>query len=213
MKILLAIFCLIMAIIIMLFIPVALRFIYKDGDLRIFVRYLFIKVRVFPLPKVKKGKQKPAAQKSDKQEADDKDKDKHEKQNVTLQDVWGLVKSSKWALGFIRRRITFYRIKIYILAAGDDAHKTAVFYTRLASAIYIGLEIMRELFKVKEPDVRIAPDFLRDSTYCDISFNMRIKPIVLLVAAASLFIAFLKLKIKKPKPDPKQTKTDKLSDK
>ncbi|MDR2932586.1 MAG: DUF2953 domain-containing protein, partial [Oscillospiraceae bacterium] len=183
--------CILAAILVMLLIPIHARFFYDCAVMKAHVRYLFIKYRFFP---EKTGKK--AVKKAEKKTEKEYDKQKQEEEAEpgglkatldTVKTLYTLLKSSTWALDYIRRRMVIYGVRVLVTVGGPDAHQTAVSYGRLSSAVYLGIEVLGRVFTIKTPDIRMAPDFLTESTKCEIAFGLRIQPMALVIAGANAF--------------------------
>ena len=110
-----------------------------------------------------------------------------------------LLKSARWGLRFLRRSLLFYGVRVYAVIAGQDARETAVRFGRISSMVYLSAEILGEIFRIREPDISIVPDFLGERTRCDMAFRLLISPAAVLVAAASVLFSYLGTKNKNAK--------------
>lgn len=178
---------------ILLFAPVSLRFAYENKKMRATVHYLFIRLNFSPEALTKRAEKK--AVREVKEEY--KEKEKKEKPPKAARDtaktVWELIKSSKKGFRILRKHLIFYKIKIRILAGGEDAAETAILYGRLCALIANGISLLGVLFAVREPEIAIAPDFLSGKSVYDLRFRVRISPWYVLRALLYIVVRFLKI--------------------
>lgn len=193
MKILLGILCLLAAVLVLLLIPIVLSFSYRDGVLKAHIRYMFLRYDLLPRKEQKETAKKPKRESKKKR---NKPKGKEEAAakgtKAIIDMVWSLLKASKWGLNLIRRRLLFYSIRVHILVGSPDAHQTAVKYGKIGSVVYLGEDILKQLLRIREPDIRIAPDYLSETTYCEISFKARLQPIMAATALTHLLVHYIK---------------------
>lgn len=191
--------CIILFFAILLFSPVILRFSYKDGKMRAKVQYVLIIIDFSPEKLAKraaKRAEKATKEEYKKQKAEEETEGAVKKEKAasdTVKTVWSLVKASKHALDTIRRHLVIYKIKSSIVAGGGDAAQTAQNYAMYCTLVSNGLGVLDSLFVVKEPQISIRPDFLREKTCAEIAFRIRIAPWYLLCAGIDIGIKFLKV--------------------
>ena len=128
---------------------------------RITVRWLFLKVRVFPRPekkrkkpkKAKKKKPAPAAPKPEPK----KPKKKIDPSNLGLVvDVLAFVKG---AAGFLLRNIRFYNIRLDMIVAKENAAETAIAYGKANAMVYGAYATAKNFLRIEPPEIYIRPNF------------------------------------------------------
>ena len=183
---------LLLALVFLLMLP-SLRvcFSYEGGQMKVILRYLFLFYRIYPTkekPKKKKRK-KPTPEKDE--EEPDAPEDKKKKPSVmqTLRQNKHFFRKARKILRSLCKRLVIYKVKARIKISSEDAHHTALKYSKTAFFSAILMQILGEVFTVKKADIVISPDFLSDKSICDISLRVRIRPIFAFVAFVRLLMA------------------------
>lgn len=174
--------------------PVCLHVASRGGQTRVSLRYLFIRMTLFPPRPVKpqakaKGEAARAGKKKKKEEAPEKKK----KSADTLKIVWELVKSSKKALYTITRHLVFDKIVLIMIIGGEEAQQVATGYARARALVENGIALLSALFVVKEPQIELRPDFAREKTDVDAAFRIRIAPFYALAAGVRVLAGILRV--------------------
>lgn len=189
--------CILLLFTVLLFSPVILRFSYKDGKTSAKVQYLFFIIDFSPeklASRTEKKAKKTVKEEYKKQKAEEETPQKKTKAaSDTVKTVLSLIKASKKALDTIRNHLVFYKIKSVVIVGGRDAAVIAQNYAKYCTIAANGLSVLDSIFVVKEPDIYIQPDFLREKTFLELAFKMRISPWFPLSAAIGLLFEFLKV--------------------
>lgn len=127
---------------------------------RITLRWLFFKIRVFPLPEKpkkpqKKKKKKPPAP-AQKPEPK-KPKKKLDPSNLGL--VVDLLASVKGAMGFLLRNFRFYKIRLDMIVAKENAAATAIAYGKANAMVYGAYAAAQNFLRLETPEIHIRPNF------------------------------------------------------
>ena len=107
---------------------------------RITLRWLFFKIRVFPLPEKPK-----------------KPKKKLDPSNLGL--VVDLLASVKGAMGFLLRNFRFYKIRLDMIVAKENAAATAIAYGKANAMVYGAYAAAQNFLRLETPEIHIRPNF------------------------------------------------------
>lgn len=184
----------------LLVMPIGVRLSCWNGHWNAQVQYIFIRYGVSPellarraekTAKREVKKKRPAKKPKEKKPEEEEAKKEGPLASLgALQELW---RSSRKRLAVLRRHVVIDRLQVAVEAGGEDAHKTALLYARLAAAAAVALEILGELFELKKPRVSILPDFCRPGIRYDVSLRVRVRPFILLLAGTHLLIVYLRL--------------------
>lgn len=191
---------LLLLLLLLLLTPVRLRAGYRAEKITLYLGVLFFRFNLSP------GRPEKPARRKDKKPGAEKKKPAKKKEPAKdgaaekpgLKELSPLIRrSGKW-VRFIGRHLILYDIEIYGSIGCEDAHKTAIACGRVGALVPALLAVLSELFDVRSPAVLIAPDFTRGKSEWDVSLSLRIQPLIPLIAAAGLFITYVKHIRKKP---------------
>ena len=178
-------------ILLLLIIPLKLRFAWADDKLKLDIGWLFLWFDCSPeaiLERIEKRAEKPVSKKPPKKPP--KPKKKPRSALETLQTVFMLMRELKRPWNILRRHIVFSNVRIYLIVSGKDAHEAAVNYAKYSTVVFGLLTLVCQIFTVKKHEVFLLPDFT-GRAFHDISFRMRIRPIFAVAAAVNLLFRFL----------------------
>lgn len=188
--------CIILFFAVLLLSPVILRFSCKGGKLGAKVQYIFFIIDFSPEELAKRAEKKAGKvvkEEYKKQEAEEGTPQKKQKAaSDTVKTIWSLLKASKKGLNTIRKHLIFYKIKATVIVGGGDAAAIAKNYAAYCTIAANGLSVLDSLFVVREPDIYIQPDFLREKTLFEFEFRMKIRPWFPLSAGIEILLKFLK---------------------
>lgn len=202
-----------------LLIPAKVRFSYDQGEMALWIRYGPLKIRLFP-PKEKKPKQPPPSQaeapETPEKEPEKTKRAKKPRAKINLQQILYSLETLPpilvRALRRTGRRIRVGPLKIHLLIACGDPADTAQLYGRIQAALAAGLPILHRAVSVKDQDIQLFPDFLRDRMDCiaDVGASLRPWDLVSVGIRAGgsglkWFLGFRRLA--SPRPSPKQEQT------
>lgn len=178
-------------IFIILFLPVHITAAVKD-EAKVFLRILFVKIKLFPMkekPKKKKKEQKP------KQE---KPKEKTEKKEKEKRDIPSLIRSVADILGvFLRQFSKHVKIKVLrykIIIGTDDAAKTALLYGAAEQATAYLFTVLGEnaKFTFSKKNSLVWADFTSERTTADVKIDVSINVFGALAMLVPTYIAYVR---------------------
>lgn len=195
--------CILLFLVLLLSLKVTLTFMYSD-ELVLYVRVLFVKIKILPKSKKKSGPHSMSARKAEKiknklakkaekkrLKAEEKRKkkqakkeleEKEPKQKKSLSEVLDIIrmitdtskKATKTFFGHLRVDVA----KLHVNVATGDAATTAIAYGAISEAAFYLFEVLEPLDGVSMPDrknVSICADFLSDSFTADIKISLSIR--------------------------------------
>lgn len=181
--------------VLLLFQKVSLRLL-CDGEIEIFVKYLFLKFKVYP-PKEKKGKDKKFFEKKKKSRKETEQKENAKNTLPSKKDGEkrsGIGETVSFVFDIIKRIANLvgshgkiHVKKMLITVAGDDACDTAVKFGLMCSALGAIPTLCCLFGKAKTDDENIAvvPDFLGEKNSVSADVTVSVGVIYLLSAAIS----------------------------
>lgn len=199
-------------LLVLLQIPVSIRFSYQDGAPEAALRYGPMRLSLFP------GKKEPVGDRpEEKKKPEKKPKPKKKGRRINREQILYALETLPPILGRALRRtgrsIRIRPLKIYVLVAGYDPADTALLYGRLEAALHGGLPLLRQAVRISEEDVRLYLDFTKRQmdVIADVGVSLRPGSLawVGLRAAASLvkwFLGFRKLASPPDKEEKSQEK-------
>ena len=167
-----------------------------DIDLKVYLKFLFIKFSLFPeKPKKKrKSKKKKIKNKSEKiNVTNTTDTDKKDDSIVTR--LWSIRKVLLYTIEKFLGKVHFKFVRLNIVVGGENAASTALLYGAATQGVSFLLEILNNISNVdisKNSDISVKSDFLSQKSSI-------IGKIILYISVAHLvyvFIHFLKNTIK-----------------
>ncbi|MCQ4022167.1 MULTISPECIES: DUF2953 domain-containing protein [unclassified Ruminococcus] len=194
----------------LLFMPVVLYADFTD-ELRLSIRYLFVKIRLLP-----EKPKKPKKQKEKKADKKAKEKTEPEKQNETVKKLKEVLKKTgvggfleivaecakiigSGAMGIVRH-IVISRLNIEIRNGGENAAQTAINYGYISAALYPAVSVvLSNIKKYKSACVQIFPDYDSKNTTVNCSVKVKIKLWWIADSALKTLFGFVKelMKLKK----------------
>lgn len=171
-----AIACLLAAV---LFIPVSLHILY-NGNTRVFLRVLGIKLLV-------SDSSKPAEKSAKKPKQNTEKKQKKKKDLFEMLALFSdLAKSGIKAVKTVVKKTRVYDVSICWTIARGDPYETGLAYGRSSAALYPVLGFLSSVCKVKLKNIDVIPDFNAVGDSYDISLKARIAPFYILKAGLIL---------------------------
>ena len=167
----------------------------EGGQMKVTARYLFVFYRIYPVKerRRKKKHKKPAPEEDEEEPTAAQDKKKKPSAMQMLKWYRPFIHKAKKVLRSLCKRLVIYKVKARVKVAGEDAHRTALKYSKTACLAAVLMQILSEIFTVKKPDIIISPDFLSEKSDLDISFRLRIRLIFAFIAGIQLLAAYLKV--------------------
>ncbi|MGN1480176.1 MAG: DUF2953 domain-containing protein [Acutalibacteraceae bacterium] len=204
------------ALIVILFsIKVSVTAVY-DETFTLDIKWLFIKLRIYPEDEEKEAKK---AEKEQKKKNSKKEKPKKEKteestspksnifkdfyNNQGFAATVNLIRTAAAQLGgFLKgvyRAFVIENLTVLLrVSEGDDAAQTAVKYGKVCSAVYPAMGFICSNMKVKQYDVNVVPDFISAENTATFKLSLSVRPIkltnaVIVLAFRLIFKVLLKL--------------------
>ena len=174
-----------------------LHFSARGGEVKLSAHYLFLRYRVLPAKErlEKKAKKKPKKAKEPPEEPEEEDQPP-KKAEPSLSQKWRqyrpLIRKGGKVVRKLCKRVVIYNVRARVKICGEDAHQAALSYAKVTSGVAVLLQILDWVLTLKKPDIEIAPDFLGQSSICDISFKLRVRPVHFALAGIIMFTAYLK---------------------
>ena len=201
---LIVVFAIILFFAFLMFIPVTF-YVSFENDVKLSMRYLFVKIRILPdKPKKKEKKGAPTEEKP--KQGDEKDvlKKLKEVSNKTglggfIEIITDLAKTVGGSAAGIIRHIVIKSFDAEVKSGGEDAAQTAINYGYVSAVIYPAVSIiLGGVKKYKSARVQIFPDYNSKSSSVNFSCVFRIKlwwvNLNALRALIKLIKGFMKLK-------------------
>lgn len=127
---------------------------------RITLRWLFFKVRIFPLPeKLRKRKKKKKKKPPSPAPKPEPQKPKKKIDPSDLGMVIDLLASAKGAMGFLLRHFRFYKIRLDMIVAKENAAATAIAYGKANAMVYGAYTAAKNFLRLETPEIYIRPNF------------------------------------------------------
>ena len=159
----------------------------------------------------RKGKGKKASR-TVKEKKETNEKKKKKKENKTLKKIIALWKERGvegitelikeiakivgGLLSSVFKNIVIKKLDLYITVAYEDAADTAIKYGYACAGIYPAMAVILRVFKYRDYNVMIAPDFDKKKTEITVDTQISIVPWFVIAGALKAGVRFLKLKAK-----------------
>ncbi len=176
------VFVAVMAVIaLLMLLPVCLYASY-DGQVRVVLRYMFVRITLFPRGKKKTSKIEISTD-EDEEEPPKKKKSSSQSQTVTdyLEWIPTLLRSLGRGAGFILRHTRVCDIVVRLQIAREDVAATAIAYGQANAGVHTALSLLQPCAQVMPPkEILIYPDFLgeKDSAYVSVLFRVALGTII-----------------------------------
>lgn len=189
--------------VLLMVVPVTLKIDFRENQLTLKVRVLFVYLTVFPW-KFGKGKQtdkpkKAKPQKAKKPKKPKPEKPKKEKAPMTAEDILNLVKriasSVSEAMKFVLRGFWIRNVEILIPIKGEDAAAVAENWGKLQVVLVNTQAVLGNFLNIRYKSVVMIPDFAEK--YQDrfvFACKIIVSPVIMLVAGIAGGVHFLRYK-------------------
>ncbi len=172
-----------------LLVPVRFSFC-SEPQLKAEIKYLLFKKQLFPV--VEKEK-KPKKQKREKKNPERKKKAPALDKKRLIKLIPAAYRKLMPPIKRLLKRTTIAGLSLKIAVAGDDAAETALKFGRTNAAVVNGVSVIDKVFSLRVKEIDIIPNF----ESCESSFKgsgeLRVIPLAVLAAVASLGINALPL--------------------
>lgn len=139
--------------------PVILEFSYRDGEMRLAVRVLFLlRLTLLPAKPAKPRKEKPK-----KEPKEEKPKEEKPKKERSFSDILALVRegahAATRAMRIVLKGLWFYGIDVFVPVSADDAAATALRAGQVQAAIGTTRAVLENLLHLRYRRLAVYPDF------------------------------------------------------
>ena len=177
---------------VLLICPIVLSVKQKD-DLTVYVRYIFVRIRLYPQKEKpeKQEKEKKAKAKKEKEKPEKKQKkpnvikEKFEKDGLSefLDTVKYAVNRVKKIPVFIKKHLIFSKLFVKVSVSDEDAATAAINYGRACSVIYPAYSFVAGNFRCGKTSVSVIADFDKKESSAEADIKVKIKLIFIIIAA------------------------------
>lgn len=200
----------------LLFISVSLYIDYKEDEFKVWVRYLFIKIPVYPRNKKKRKSKKTEEKKPEKQDKQPEEK-KEKKENfftstAKSEGVGAIIEILSKIIEIVKdfssstlKHLKVKKLKLDVISAGEDAADAALNFGYACSVIYPALGALSGLIRfLKIPDVNITVDYDKKETSSSLMIQFKMRLFFLLAVILKYGIKGILLYIDVTKSDTKE---------
>ncbi len=200
----------------LLFISVSLYIDYKEDEFKVWVRYLFIKIPVYPRNKKKRKSKKTEEKKPEKQDKQPEEK-KEKKENfftstAKSEGVGAIIEILSKIIEIVKdfssstlKHLKVKKLKLDVISAGEDAADAALNFGYACSVIYPALGALSGLIRfLKIPDVNITVDYDKKETTASLMLQFKMRLFFLLAVILKYGIKGILLYIDVTKSDTKE---------
>lgn len=164
----------------LLSVRITLNIVYRD-KLSVYLRFLFIKVRIYPQKEKKfnpKKQEKKLKKKESKSKPVLKDNSKDQNSELSLTDNIKLI-TEILSVFFkaLPRHLHVKLAKLHIKVATGDAAQTAILYGAVSGAVACLVELLdsiTNLNRLKRSSISIIPDYLSEKSDVDVNISLSI---------------------------------------
>lgn len=194
----------VLAVLALLLLSSAVLTVRLDENFTLYIRYLFIRIRLYP-QKEQRAKKKDAGGQTKKEKADKPKKPNPFQRLVEekgfLEAVGQLCEIAKEAMARLSQLLRHVRIcpfRLEITAGGEDAAETALIYGGICAAVYPVLGTLCSLSHVRRFETDIHPDFDGGKSYARLLAKCRLRPVFVILFIIELAFDIYKWKVGKP---------------
>ena len=174
----------------LLLLPVVFQAEY-DGELTVWVRYVFLRRQILPRPP---GKEKPPEGEKASPPQGESTK-KPQKEKLSAGELFSLSKTileGLWPpLRRLLKTVVFYDIFFGMRVAEEDAAQTAISCGRYNAAAFGICGFLENFFQIKRVKISIFPDFTQEESAVRFRGKVRVIPLAALAAGIAAFISLL----------------------
>lgn len=196
--VLMIILIIVVIITILMITPINLCFDYDGKDLKLWIKYFFIKIQLLPQKpkkeKDKKKKKEKVHKEDEKVEESVKEKEKKRGISEIIDILFDILAFVKDFTKDMRKMFFVKELKIDIVVATGDAYSTAMDFGYACSGIYTIAGILTSFITFNElPDINIKADFNKSETTSKLTFRLCVRPILLIISGIKYIIKAIKL--------------------
>lgn len=175
----------------LLFCSIHFEVIYKDGEARVRLRYLFLRFRLFPKKEKKKRKVEKEAGEEKEKEKPEEEKSAEKKKKTDFETLKNLVGSGYAGLKTIWRHLVFRVFVLRIVVGDEDAAECAMQYGKLCAYVYGGLAVAKNLMKLGTREISLSCDFEKNKTEYEVQASAKIRVVFIFGAAFRMLFHFI----------------------
>lgn len=151
---------------------------------KVTLRWLFFQYTVYPRktrPKKRPEKKRPEKPpRKEKKTPAPKTPEEFSKQLGLIVD---LLASGKGMASFVLRRFKFYKVKLDMIVAREDAARTAIAYGRVNAVVYGIYAVAKNFLRLGHPEISIRPNFTAEEGDAKLELRGSLTPLAALGAA------------------------------
>ncbi len=168
--------------------PICVKPEYKNETFTVHLIILFLRFKVFPLPKKEKKKAKAVEKKAEEETENAAEKIKKRKFPIMLEDISTIMQAAKGAIKIIFKGIYFNKIRIFYPVYKEDAAQSAIYYGQLQAYVSATFACLQNILNLRFKSVKLVADFnneLSKNTY--LSCKIYASPIIFIIAGIYVF--------------------------
>ena len=171
-----------------------------DSSLRVYARFLFIRVSLFPIkPKIKKKKKKKTKKKKLPDEQSVAPSEKPKEKSVAYK-LWEMKSALLEIIKKFLNKLHFRFITLRVVVACNNAAKTALAYAGVNQGIAYIIEILRNISNVevaKNSDISVQSNFISQESEFEGKIQLYIRVISLIKVGIFAITKYFKIKSNK----------------
>ncbi len=168
--------------------PICVKPEYKNETFTVHLTILFLRFKVFPLPKKEKKKVEKVEKKAEETTEKAEKKLKKSKFPIMLEDISTIIATATGAIKIIFKGIYFNKIRIFYPVYKENADQTAIYYGQLQAYVSATFACLQNILNLRFKSVKLVADFnneLSKNTY--LSCKIYASPIILIIAGIYVF--------------------------
>lgn len=201
MSVLYIILFIIAGIVLLLSIPVGINLVLED-ELRVYLRVLFLKFKLYPSKKEKFNQRKHEKKKKKKESAKSsvlKERDEIKSKPTLLENISTITEIVRTFFKHFSKHLHVKLTKIHIKVATPDAAETAILYGAVSGAVACLVELIdsiTNLGRIKQSSIAVEPDFLSEKSSARLNISLYINSFGAIIVILRTLIKYFILKNK-----------------
>ena len=188
-------------IVLLLSIPVGINLVLED-ELRVYLRVLFLKFKLYPSKKKKFNQRKHEKKKKKKESAKSsvlKERDEIKSKPTLLENISTITEIVRTFFKHFSKHLHVKLTKIHIKIATPDAAETAILYGAVSGAVACLVELIdsiTNLGRIKQSSIAVEPDFLSEKSSARLNISLYINSFGAIIVILRTLIKYFILKNK-----------------
>ena len=188
-------------IVLLLSIPVGINLVLED-ELRVYLRVLFLKFKLYPSKKKKFNQRKHEKKKKKKESAKSsvlKERDEIKSKPTLLENISTITEIVRTFFKHFSKHLHVKLTKIHIKVATPDAAETAILYGAVSGAVACLVELIdsiTNLGRIKQSSIAVEPDFLSEKSSARLNISLYINSFGAIIVILRTLIKYFILKNK-----------------